>query len=101
MKKNFLSTKFLLAGGLLLTLPTKIYAQSLGLQDAGQKLMTEVEGVFPYIAGIIFLFVGWKNLGNFTSENGDIWKGIKNLVFYILAVLIVVGVYRFVKTQTL
>ncbi len=101
MKKSVISKGLFYTGFLLLALPTQAFAQNLGLGDAGNRLMTEVERVFPYIAGIIFIFVGFKNLGNFTSENGDIWKGIKNLVFYILAVLIVVGVYRFVKTQTL
>ena len=101
MKKSLITNGLFYTAVLLLALPTQMYAQSLGLQSAGQKLATELEGVFPYIAGGIFIFVAFRNLGNFVGENADIWKGIKNLAFYILAVLVAVGIYRFVKSQAL
>lgn len=101
MKKTFWGNAFVYAGFFLIAVPMQVYGQSLGLGDAGNKLMSEVEKVFPYVAGIIFLFVGFKNLGHFTEGDGDVWKGIKNLAFYIFAVLCVVGVYKFVKSQSL
>lgn len=71
-------------------------AQSLGLQSAGQKLMNEVAGAFPYVAGILFVIAGWKALNEY-SETKDHMAALKIVMWYILAVLVIVGGYQFVK----
>jgi len=76
-------------------------AQSINIGNPAQTLTSQVEKWFPWIAGIIFLFVAFKNLGNLVNEGGDPWKGIKNLILYCLIVAAVVGIYKWVKTQSL
>mgnify|MGYP000847196559 CR=1 FL=1 len=92
MKKNFL-----LFGLSLTTLA--LQAQDFGIANTGQKLMNELAKAFPYIALAGLAGVGIYNVGNFIGENADTSKGIKNVVKYLVFLLIVVSVYQFAKSQ--
>lgn len=98
MKKQIANYCFY-AGVTLISIP--LQAQDLGLGNAGSTLGTQVEALFPWIAGLVFLFVAFKNWGNLVGEGGDVWKGIKNLILYVLSVVVVIGIYRYIKSQRL
>ncbi|UTG66817.1 hypothetical protein J2O02_18295 (plasmid) [Elizabethkingia anophelis] len=97
--RNKISLLCFYAGITLISIP--LQAQSLNLGNPGSAMSSAVEQWFPWIAGVIFLFVAFKNMGNLVGEGGDVWKGIKNLLLYVLVVLVVVGVYRWIKSQSL
>ena len=39
------------------------------------------------------------NVGNFIGENADSSKGIKNIIKYVVFLLIVVAIYQFIKVK--
>lgn len=94
--------KFLFKGAVFTALLgfNLVMAQSLGLQKAGQTMMNEVAGAFPYVAGVLFVVAGWKALNEY-SESKDILAALKIVMWYIIAVLVIIGGYQFVKTQSL
>ncbi|MDV4099074.1 hypothetical protein CMT22_17770 [Elizabethkingia anophelis] len=98
MKNNFFNFCFY-AGITLISIP--LQAQSLNLGNPGQSISSSIEAWFPWIAGAIFLFVAFRNMGDLVGTGGDVWKGVKNLLLYVLVVLVVVGVYKWVKSQSL
>lgn len=98
LEKN---TKKISGVALLLLGNILVSAQNLGLSDAGNKMMNEVEKAFPFIAGILFIFAAWKALGEYNENGKDVWSGIKVILFYIIIMLVVVGAYKFIKTMSL
>lgn len=98
MRKPYL--KKVMTFGVLLFSSTMLFAQDLNLTAPAEKIMTQLEKAFPFVAAAIFIGVGIKNLGNFTGE-GDMQKGIKNVLVFVFALLIIVAVYKFVKGQAL
>lgn len=98
MKKQYL-TKVLTFATLFFA-STMLFAQDLNLTAPAEKILTQLEKAFPFVAAAIFIGVGIKNLGNFTGE-GDVQKGIKNVLTFVFALLIIVAVYKFVRAQGL
>ena len=92
MRKNFL-----LFGLSLTTLA--LQAQDFGIASTGQSLMNELAKAFPYIAFAGFIGVAIYNVGNFIGENADSSKGIKNIIKYVVFLLIVVAIYQFIKVK--
>lgn len=94
--------KYLFKGAVLTALLgfELVIAQSLGLQRAGQSIMNEVAGLFPYIAAIGLAITGGYALIDF-GKNKDYMEALKIVLFYILAVVIIVAAYQFVKSQSL
>lgn len=99
MKSNYYIRCFALA--ILFCLSGTAFGQNLGLDQVGHNLQSQLERFFPYIAAIIFIFVAFKNLGHFTENDGNPWVAVRNLLYYIIAVLVVVGVYNLVKSKSL
>ena len=75
-------------------------AQNLGLQNAGKKILDEIAGAFPFIAGIIFIIVAWKALSEY-NDTKDVFSALKIVIWFVVALLVVIGVYQFVKSQSL
>ncbi|MRM84278.1 hypothetical protein [Riemerella anatipestifer] len=75
-------------------------AQTFGLKAAGEKFMGEVAGAFPYIAGILFVFAAWKALDEY-SQSKDVLAALKIILWFALALVVIVGIYQFVKGQSL
>lgn len=89
--------RILFAGFFLATMIAQ--AQDFGIASTGEKLMNELAKAFPYIALAGLAAVGIYNIGNFIGENADTSKGIKNIIKYLVFLLIVVAVYQFAKSQ--
>ena len=98
LNKN--TTKFT-ALGLLLFANINAFAQTFGLQSAGEKMLNEVAGAFPFIAGLLFIFAAWRALAEYNENGKDVWSGVKVILFYIIILLVVIGAYKFVKSQGL
>ena len=94
--------KFSQKAGLLLFMlsATIVNAQDLGLADGGNKILSELVKAFPIVAGIAFIWVGWKALNEY-NETKDVKKKIKIVGWYLLAVFFIVGAYQVVKTTSL
>lgn len=92
MKKRMLLVGCILTSAL-------VQAQDFGIKSTAQKILNELAGAFPYIALGGLIAVGVANIKHFTGENADTNKGIGNIIKYLVFVLVVVGVYQFVKTQ--
>lgn len=75
-----------------------LHAQDFGIESTFKKLSGELVRTFPYVALIGLIGVGIYNAGHFIGENSDSSKGIKNIIKYLIFILIVVGIYQFVKT---
>lgn len=86
-------TLFLLSG-------TLINAQDLGLATGGNKILAEIVKAFPIIVAILFIWVGWKALSEF-NESKDVWAALKIILWFILAVFVVIGGYQLVKGLSL
>ena len=94
--------KFSQKAGLLLFMlsATIINAQNLGLADGGNKILSELVKAFPIVAGIAFIWVGWKALNEY-NETKDVLSALKIVGWYLLAVFFIVGAYQVVKTTSL
>ena len=89
------------AGLLLFMLSaTIVNAQNLGLADGGNKILSELVKAFPIVAGIAFIWVGWKALNEY-NETKDVLSALKIVGWYLLAVFFIVGAYQVVKTTSL
>ena len=84
-----------------LTTSALIFAQDLNLDAPAQKLMEQIAKIFPYVAGFFLLFVIFKNLNHFTSDEGEPLKGIKNVGIYCLVVVAMIAIYKWVTSQTI
>lgn len=95
-------TNFLFKGAVLtaLFIFQSAMAQSLGLQGAGQNILNEVAGAFPYVAAVLFIFAGWKALNEY-SETKDVMASLKIVLWYIIAILVIVGAYGYIKNVKL
>lgn len=69
--------------------------------DGVNTLLSEVEAVFPYLAGLGFLVTTAMNLGNLQGENRDMKKFFTNLGIYVLGLLIVSAIYAWIKGYSL
>ena len=94
--------KFSQKAGLLLFMlsATIVNAQDLGLADGGNKILNELVKAFPIVAGIAFIWVGWKALNEY-NETKDVLSALKIVGWYLLAVFFIVGAYQVVKTTSL
>ena len=94
--------KFSQKAGLLLFMlsATIVNAQDLGLADGGNKILSELVKAFPIVAGIAFIWVGWKALNEY-NETKDVLSALKIVGWYLLAVFFIVGAYQVVKTTSL
>jgi TRAP-type C4-dicarboxylate transport system permease small subunit len=94
--------KFSQKAGLLLFMlsATIVNAQNLGLADGGNKILNELVKAFPIVAGIAFIWVGWKALNEY-NETKDVLSALKIVGWYLLAVFFIVGAYQVVKTTSL
>lgn len=77
-----------------------LMAQSLGLDRAGKMFSSELESSFPYFAGGGLILVGLYALYDY-GKTKDYMESLKIVLFYIVGVLVVVGGYQFVKSQSL
>jgi TRAP-type C4-dicarboxylate transport system permease small subunit len=93
--------KFSQKAGLLLFMlsATIVNAQNLGLADGGNKILSELVKAFPIVAGIAFIWVGWKALNEY-NETKDVLSALKIVGWYLLAVFFIVGAYQVVKTTS-
>lgn len=94
--------KFSQKAGLLLFMlsATIVNATNLGLADGGNKILSELVKAFPIVAGIAFIWVGWKALNEY-NETKDVLSALKIVGWYLLAVFFIVGAYQVVKTTSL
>ena len=94
--------KFSQKAGLLLFMlsATIVNAQNLGLADGGNKILSELVKAFPIVAGIAFIWVGWKALNEY-NETKDVLSALKIVGWYLLAVFFIVGAYQVVRTTSL
>jgi len=97
MNKNFYQkaslTVFVLSASLM-------NAQDLGLATGGNKVLAELAKAFPIIVAISFIWVGWKALNEY-NDSKDVLSALKIVLWYLLAVFVVVGVYQVVKNISL
>ena len=77
--------KFSQKAGLLLFMlsATIVNAQNLGLADGGNKILSELVKAFPIVAGIAFIWVGWKALNEY-NETKDVLSALKIVGWYLL-----------------
>lgn len=95
-KKNYL----LVIAFLLIAQVSFAQGGTLDFTSPARKLLSALEKLFPYIAGIGALWVIFKNLNHF-GEGEDVWKGLKNIGFYILIVFCLAASYKFIKSISL
>lgn len=96
MKKTFLLTVFT-----VLSVSNFATAQNIDLQSPANNLKQQIAGIFPIVAGILFVVVALVNLGHFTKEGGDWKKGVFNIILYCIIVGVVVGLYQYVSSVSL
>ncbi len=92
-KSSYKKTTAFLSFALMTSILT---AQDLDLQTPVTKLSDQIKGIFPYVAGVIFLIVVMVNLGHFVKENGDWKKGLMNIIIYVVIVGVVAGLFQFI-----
>lgn len=98
-KQNFfkkLGTSMFLLGATGL-----VKAQNLGLGDAGNKILAEIEKAFPFIVGVAFVFVGWRAFNQYEENGKDVMAAIKVLIWFVVVLLVFVALYKFVKSVAL
>ena len=86
-------TLFLLSG-------TLINAQDLGLATGANKILAEIVKAFPLIVAISFIWVGWKALNEY-NDSKDVLSALKIVMWYLLAVFFIIGVYQVIKSVSL
>lgn len=97
MKKNLIEKTSLVVFVLSASL---MNAQDLGLATGGNKVLAELAKAFPIIVAISFIWVGWKALNEY-NDSKDVLSALKIVLWYLLAVFVVVGVYQVVKNISL
>lgn len=85
---------------LFLLSTTLMNAQDLGLATGGNKILSELAKAFPIIVAISFIWVGWKALNEY-NDTKDVLSALKIVLWFLLAVFVVVGVYQVVKNISL
>ena len=76
-------------------------AQDLDLTSPAKNISDQIKGLFPYIAGAVFLVVVLVNLGHFVKENGDWKKGLTNIVVFVVIIGVVAALFQYVSTVQL
>ncbi|MDF0720859.1 hypothetical protein P0M11_12700 [Kaistella sp. PBT33-4] len=76
------------------------YAQ-INLKGPAQQLASEIKGIFPFVAVVIFIVVVFVNLGHFVKDNGDWRKGVTNIVLFAAILGAVVGLINYVGSINL
>lgn len=99
-KENSQRLKGVFFASLFLVLNVYVQAQSFDLTSPANVLQNALEKLFPYVAGIGAIWVIFKNLNHF-GEGEDYWKGIKNIIIYILIVVALQQGYKYVITLQL
>lgn len=97
MNKNFIEKACLV---LFLLSASFINAQDLGLATGGNKILNELVKAFPIVAGIAFIWVGWKALNEYNNSK-DVLEALKIVGWYLLAVFFIIGAYQVIKSVSL
>jgi|GEM_PF-3252803 hypothetical protein len=77
------------------------HAQSLGLDQTGQNLLNEVKRVFPFVAGIAFVFTGWKAFNEYNENGKDAMAAMKVFIWFAVILGVFIGIFRFVTSKSL
>lgn len=84
------------------TLVTKnAFAQTEMFGSFAKDMQQEIEGLFPYILGLVFIISALFNSGKFFGEDRDIKKGITNILIFVGGALLIMGIYKYVTSLTL
>lgn len=98
MKKNNLKKTVMLFAFTLCVFA----AQANAFVDVVTELRDEwLRPAYPIIAGAVFLVGALMNLGKFFGENRDIKQGAVNIIIYLGAVLVIVGVFEAITAVTI
>lgn len=60
-----------------------------------------IRPAYPVVAGVVFLVGVFMNLGKFFGENRDIKQGAVNIIVFMGAVLVIVGVFEAITAVTI
>lgn len=60
-----------------------------------------IRPAYPVVAGVVFLVGVFMNLGKFFGENRDIKQGAVNIIVYMGAVLVIVGVFEAITSVSI
>lgn len=94
LKKTMILSLLIGAFGLL-------YSQNLGLDKAGQQFLNEVRKAFPYVAGLSFVFVGWKAFNEYNENGKDVMAALKVFIYFAVILLVFIGIFEFVISKSL
>lgn len=97
MNRNYLQKASLI---LFILSASFMNAQDLGLATGGNKILNELVKAFPIVAGIAFIWVGWKALNEYNNSK-DVLEALKIVGWYLLAVFFIIGAYQVIKTVSL
>jgi type IV secretory pathway VirB2 component (pilin) len=86
---------------IMLFFTAALQAQEIDLETPVKDITDQIKGIFPYIAGAIFLIVVLVNLGHFIKENGDWKKGLMNIIIYVIIIGVVAGFFQFITSVNL
>jgi uncharacterized membrane protein len=76
-------------------------AQDIDLTTPATTFSNQIKGIFPIVAGILFIVVALINLGHFTKEGGDWKKGLTNIIIFVAIVGVIAGLYSYVTSISL
>ena len=76
-------------------------AQAIDLAGPANQIKSQLETVFPIVAGILFIVVALVNLGHFTKEGGDWKKGLFNILIFCIVVGLIAGMYSYITSISL
>lgn len=82
-----------------LLLVKSIYAFDLGLGKVGKDILSSLASAFPYIVGIAFILVGFRAFNEYNESGKDYMVPLKIFIWFVIVVLIFVGLYQFLMTQ--
>lgn len=70
--------------------------------DAVTEIRDEwLRPAYPIIAGAVFIVGAVMNLGKFFGENRDVKQGATNIIIYLGATLVIVGVFEAITAITM
>jgi hypothetical protein len=86
---------------MLVGMNSMTYAQDIGLGQAGQNLLNEVKKAFPFVAGIAFIFTGWKAFNEYNENGKDAMAAMKVFIWFAVILGVFIGIFRFVTSKSL
>lgn len=66
-----------------------------------EDMMEELETVFPWVVGIMFLVLAGMNHKHFMGEDRDLKKGFTNIIVFVIGVSVTIAVYQYLKGLSL